>query len=74
MTDEAPYFHSCAKCGGSGQYAPPAISRGGGGWSQQFPGSCPDCAGVGAIPSPEGRDVLKLVQRFSRNGRIEIPE
>lgn len=74
MTSASQFFAECTKCGGSGRYAPPRVPRGGGGWSQQDPGRCPDCAGVGAIPTAEGRDILKLVQRFSRHGRIEIPE
>lgn len=73
MIDPAPLYADCANCGGSGIFAPPRVDRGGGSWSQEMPGACPDCAGVGAIPSAEGRAVLELVQRFSRNDRIEFP-
>lgn len=73
MTETTLYFNACHKCGGSGTYAPAAVVKGNG-WSQQCPGPCPDCAGSGAIPTPEGRNILSLVQHFSRHGRIEFPQ
>jgi DnaJ-class molecular chaperone len=66
-------YDECAKCEGSGQYAPPRIDRGGGGWTQESPGDCPVCKGAGAIPTPEGLRILKLVQRFSRYGGLRLP-
>ncbi|WP_426263012.1 hypothetical protein [Sphingomonas sp. PWP1-2] len=67
-------YNDCTNCGASGEYAPPPVDRGGGSWSQQSPGACPDCKGVGAIPTSEGKKILHLVKRFTRAGRIEIPE
>ena len=73
VTEAQTYFSTCVKCGGSGTFAPAAVALGNG-WSQQFPGPCPDCAGSGAIPTSEGRNILSLVQRFSRHGRLEFPQ
>lgn len=74
MSEPSPLYIACAKCGGSGTYAPPMEPRGGGGFSQQFPGPCPDCRGIGALPTTEGAQLLNLVLRFTRAGRIEIPD
>ena len=69
-TDLDGLYGNCDKCGGSGTYAPAAV-RHGNGWSQQMPGPCSACGGFGAIPTPEGARILRLVKRFTRHGRIE---
>ena len=74
VDDGSRYFSQCTKCGGSGVYSPPPVNRGGGSWSQEMPGTCNQCAGTGALPTIEGAEILRLIQRFSRHGRIEIPD
>lgn len=74
MTSESKLFAKCEKCSGTGEYAPPPVQTGGMSWMHQSPGDCPNCQGVGAIPTADGREILQLMKRFTRHGRIEIPE
>lgn len=62
-----PLYRDCGKGGGSGTWNHAEKH----GSSMSFhTGPCPDCESIGAIPSPEGKRILDLVQRWRRMGRL----
>jgi DnaJ-class molecular chaperone len=62
-------FRDCEKCGGRGQWVPPIEFHGN---SQVLhgPRTCPECNGVGVIPSADGELIIDLIERFRRAGRL----
>jgi hypothetical protein len=69
MPDDLPLYSECAKCSGKGTWTPPPEKRGSGA-TYFSPRDCPDCNGVGAIPSPQGAAILDLIQRWRRAGKF----
>lgn len=68
MTKEL--FDECAKCGGSGTWT--RTERRPGSMSMTFHRreQCPDCDGIGAIPTGDGAAVLNLIRRWQRAHRL----
>lgn len=66
---QAPLYSECKRCAGDGTWIQEPESRG----SSRViygPRPCPDCNGVGAIPTAEGQQVLDLINRWHRAGQL----
>ena len=65
----APLFTPCAKCGGSGKWTQPPV---GNAYAMAYHsrGDCPDCESLGIILSFEGSQIVDLITRLRRKGRI----
>lgn len=62
-------YSGCEKCSGSGTWTRPAEQRGN---SRVMYGAieCPDCDGVGKIPTPDGAHILDLINVWRSKGRL----
>lgn len=71
MTDSSTgrLYSDCEKCGGSGEWQQPAERTGN---SIVFHGAqeCPDCGGLGMNLSPAGQEVVDIILRLKRVGRL----
>ncbi|WP_439648379.1 hypothetical protein [Croceibacterium aestuarii] len=63
-------YSECEKCSGSGIWTPRPEKRPGGGMTLHSPRDCPDCEGIGAIPTTQGVAILDLIQRWRRAGKL----
>jgi DnaJ-class molecular chaperone len=58
-------YTDCAKCNGTGSWIPPRSGN-----TTYGPRTCPDCDGIGAIPTAKGKPVLDLIKRWRQSGRL----